>query len=97
MQRSIIVALVAAAANAVDLNTFKFMQYLSKFNKSYATIEEFNMRLENFMKIDQFIQEWNADTNNTHTVGHNMLSDWTVEERAKLTQLGKGSSSKNVR
>ena len=96
MKQSIILALVAVA-NAVDSNTFKYMEYMSKFNKSPATIEEFNMRLSNFLKTDAFVQEWNADLTNTHVVGHNFLSDWTAEEKAQLTQLGKGKSFKNNR
>ena len=94
--KSIILALVAIS-NAVDTNTYKYMQYMSQFNKSPATVEEFNMRLANFLEADAFIQEWNADPTNTHVVGHNFLSDWTAEEKAKLTQLGKGTSFKNER
>jgi hypothetical protein len=54
------------------------------------------MRLSNFLETDAFIQEWNADSSNTHTVGHNVLSDWTIEEKAKLTTLGKGKTFKNA-
>jgi hypothetical protein len=43
------------------------------------------MRLENFVKIDNFIDEWNANKENTSTVGHNFLSDWTTDEKKKLT------------
>ncbi len=96
MKQSITLTLVAVA-NAVDSNTFKYMEYISKFNKSPATIQEFNMRLSNFLETDAFIQEWNGDVTNTHVVGHNFLSDWTAEEKAKLTQLGKGTSFKNNR
>ena len=35
------------------------------------------MRLENFIAVDMFIEEWNAKEDKTHTVGHNLLSDWT--------------------
>jgi hypothetical protein len=94
MNKSIVLALVAVA-NAVDSNSFKYMQYISKFNKSPATIEDFNMRLSHFLETDKFIEEWNADLSNTHRVGHNVISDWTPEERAKLTQLGKGKTFKN--
>lgn len=96
MKQSIILALVAVA-NAVDSNTFKYMEYMSKFNKSPATVEEFNMRLSNFLEIDTFIQEWNADLTHTHVVGHNFISDWTAEEKTKLTQLSKGLTFENPR
>jgi len=55
------------------------------------------MRMRHFAASDAFIEEWNADTTNTHRVGHNFLSDWTAEEKAKLTQLGKGSNFENPR
>jgi C1A family cysteine protease len=45
------------------------------------------MRLENFLAIDKFIEEWNADTSNTSTVGHNFMSDWTREEKKRLNGL----------
>ena len=35
--------------------TSKFMQYLSQQNKSYGSVEEFEMRLHNFVKTDEFI------------------------------------------
>jgi hypothetical protein len=38
------------------------------------------MRQELFAKRHEFIQAFNADTNNTSRVGHNFLSDWTAEE-----------------
>ncbi len=92
MKQNLILALVAAA-NAVDSRTFRYMEYISQHNKSPATIEEFNMRMSNFLEIDSFIQEWNADTTHTHVVGHNNFSDWTAEERTKLTKLVKGTNS----
>ncbi len=64
------------------------MQYISKMNKSPTTIEDFNMRMSLFLTTDSFIQEWNADLANTHTVGHNFMSDWTAEEKKVLTKLG---------
>jgi len=60
------------------------MQYLSKENKSYADLEEFNMRLANFAAIEDFINEWNSNPENTSTVGHNFMSDWTAAEKKVL-------------
>jgi len=57
------------------------MQYLANQSKSYNSIEEFDMRLQNFIAIDKFIEEWNAQEDKTHTVGHNFLSDWTQNEK----------------
>ena len=36
------------------------MKYLSDQNKSYSNIEEFNLRLANFIQTDLFVEEWNA-------------------------------------
>ena len=81
MKQTLILALIAVA-NAMDLNTFKYMKYISEFNKSPGSVEEFNMRMRNFVASDSFIEEWNADLTNTHRVGHNFLSDWTAEEKS---------------
>ena len=96
MKQTLILALVAAA-NAVDLNTYKYMKYISEFNKNPGTVGEFNMRMRNFAETDAFIEEWNADPTNTHRVGHNFISDWSAEEKEKLTQLGKGKNFVNPR
>jgi hypothetical protein len=67
--------------SAIDTNTHKYMHYLSKQNKNYKTVEEFEQRLQNFIATDKFIEEWNANEEKTHTVGHNFLSDWSQAER----------------
>lgn len=73
--------LIASAATALNPAGFKFMQYLAKHGKNYGTIEEFNLRLENFAKVDAFIEEWNSNKELTSNVGHNFLSDWTDDEK----------------
>jgi hypothetical protein len=42
------------------------------------------MRFANFVAIDDFITEWNSNPENTSTVGHNFLSDWTAAEKKAL-------------
>ena len=54
---------------------FKFQQYLSEHGKSYRTVEEYEYRLENFMKKDAFIN-WHNASGESYTVGHNKFSDW---------------------
>lgn len=46
------------------------------------------MRLQNFVNIDMFIEQHNADVNKTSTVGHNFLSDWTADEKKRLNGYG---------
>ena len=42
-------ALGVATASAVSTHEFKFMEFVAKHNKEYKTVEEFNMRFENYM------------------------------------------------
>jgi len=79
--RSLVISALVGAAAAYDDTTVNFMKYLSQQNKSYGSLEEFNMRLANFARTDEFILKWNADGDNTSTVGHNFFSDMTNEER----------------
>ena len=58
------------------------MQYLSKHNKSYPSLDEFNQRLQNFARVDAFIEEWNSNEENSSKVGHNYFSDLSDEERS---------------
>lgn len=50
-------------------------------------MEEFDMRMKHFLETDAFIEEWSADPTKTSSVAHNLFSDWTKEEKAKLTSL----------
>ena len=87
MFKSFAAVALAGVVSAVDLQTFEFMQYVSKFGKSYTNVEEFNLRLSLFTVRDKIIKEWNADFTNTSRMGHNFLSDWTEAEQAKLRGL----------
>jgi len=89
--RSFAALALAGAASAVSLETYEFMQYVSKFGKNYDTLEEFNMRMELFTTIDKEIKEWNATEGITSTMGHNYLSDYTQEEKKALRGLAQSS------
>ena len=74
----------AAAFNA-DLQE-KFVNWATKFNKNYTTFEDFTHRFNNWYKQHELIEEFNSKPNQTATLGHNHLSDWTDEEyKALLT------------
>ena len=76
----------AVSATAMDQNDFKFMRFIVEYGKEYATVEEYNMRKENFMFMDAEIVRHNREqTTSTH--GHNFMSDWTREEYQKLLGL----------
>jgi len=65
---------------------FDFVQYIAKHGKSYADVEEFNLRSQLFAKFDAEVKLHNA-TETTSTHGHNFLSDWTAEEKTRLLGL----------
>ena len=59
MKRLLVIAILEAV-QGFNIYSQKYMQYLSQQGKSYNSIEEFNMRLENFIITDKLIEEWNA-------------------------------------
>ena len=52
---------------------------MAKHGKSYPTEEEYQMRLEIFVKNIKFIEEHDPEVEG-HTVALNEMSDWTDEE-----------------
>ena len=70
----------AVNAGLIDANDFKFMQFIAMHNKQYDTVEEFSSRKAHFLKTDEFILQWNAQEDKTHTAGHNFMSDFSREE-----------------
>ncbi len=60
---------------------FSYATYLSKFNKTYNSVTEFEKRKNFFAETQAFIKQHNNDPKQTFTVGHNMFSDMTTQER----------------
>ena len=58
----------------------KFEEWMKKFNKSYATVEEKKKRQKIFSDNDRFIEWHNTAQGFTYTVAHNNFSDMTSEE-----------------
>ena len=82
--KTFIFAATAAAASALNASEFQFMSFAAEHNKSYETVEEFQMRAALFAETEAFIQEHNTQNNN-YTVGHNQFSDMTdMERKARL-------------
>lgn len=70
-----------ASAEVMHMNEFEFMKYISVHNKSYGTREEYNARLANFIRSDDYIKMVNAPSSgSTHRAGHNKFSDWSEAE-----------------
>jgi len=75
----------ALGSNGVMLEEdYKFMEFVSFHGRSYATKAEFNFRMNIFKNNLKFVQEFNADENNTHTVEINHFSDRTPQEMKKM-------------
>jgi len=88
--RSIFAAGLVAAVMAEKMNPveYEFMKWISTWNKTYHTREEYVARLGIWLEVDAFIKEVNApDSEHTHTAGHNKFSDFTREEFSKMTNL----------
>ena len=74
----------AAVATKFDMQlNMEFMEYVSAYNKSYLTTEEFEARKDLFATIDAEIKEHNA-TDSLYELGHNEFSDWTKYEKDML-------------
>jgi len=58
----------------------KFEEWMKKFNKNYATVEEKKRRQKIFSDNDRFIEWHNSAQGFTYTVAHNNFSDMTSEE-----------------
>merc|ERR1712195_470372 len=66
------------------------MSFIAMMNKSYATREEYTVRLARFLYADAHIKKVNAPNSGyTHTAAHNKFSDWTEEEFERLMTLDK--------
>lgn len=69
--RTFVALALSAAHSALDSQYLAFTNYLSQYGKSYATLEEFNLRMALYDAKDAIIQEWNARQNVTSQMGHN--------------------------
>jgi len=67
----------------MDTSDFEFMKFLSKYGKSYDTVEEFVARKELYLLKDVIIKAHNARPSN-FSMGHNKFSDYNQEEMNKL-------------
>ena len=63
---------------------FKFIQHVTEYNLTYATVSEFEARKALFTQKDAILAEINSNPENTFTVGHNKFSTWTDAEFGRL-------------
>lgn len=77
---------IAALLGLVSANEAEFMEYINEYGKSYATREEYQFRLIEYLKTDAAIKALN-EQNLTSVHGHNQFSDMTKEEYRKRLGL----------
>lgn len=70
-----------------------YMQFVAEWGRSIGTIEEYEFRRDLFMITDSIIAEHNA-TKSSWKLGHNYMSDWTEDEKARMRGY-KGQPSEN--
>ncbi len=79
---SVLIGAVAATASSSD--ELKFMEYITQFGKSYATIAEYQFRFDQFARNHNEVLSHNADSSKSFSLGYNKMSDWTTEEYKNL-------------
>jgi hypothetical protein len=57
---------------------------LTKYGKSYASVEEHDLRKSLFLNNDKMMNRWNAQEGVTHRLSHSKMSDWTDEEYQRI-------------
>ena len=78
-------AALASAATAISADELNFLNYAARFNKVYEEIEEFALRLEQFVRWDMIINDHNYSNDSENFIlGHNQFSDWTNAEYASI-------------
>ena len=79
------IAALASAAAAISADELEFLNYAARFNKVYEEIEEFALRLEQFVRWDRIINDHNySNESENFKLGHNQFSDWKDAEYASI-------------
>ena len=81
--KSFAAAGLIGVASAISQTNFDYLQYMAKFNKEVKTIEELAMRVKNFVRTHEFIENHNASGANW-TAAHNQFSDMAHVEYKQM-------------
>ena len=76
-------------SNAITEAEREFMNFISKFHRTYGTKEEYNFRLSVFEENYNKYQQHNSEEGHTYTLGITHMADWTEYEYKML--LGRRS------
>ena len=72
----------------------RFQAHMNEHGLSFATSDEYNLRLNLFAEKDAFINEHNAQ-NGSYMLAHNKFSTWTAEEFTSIMG-GRQGPQKNI-
>ena len=65
---------------------FHYLQWIAKFGRQHADVEDFLARLDRFAFVHNWIEEHNASGANW-VAGHNQFSDWHRSEYKQMLGL----------
>ena len=83
MKTAFAAGLLASVSLAFSADEMNFLQFMVKYGKQYASMEEYNLRKELFDAKDLLIRAHNSRPAN-FSLGHNKFSDWTKAEMEKM-------------
>jgi C1A family cysteine protease len=83
-------------SDILSAHDYKFMEFITKHGRSYATKAEFQYRSKVFKQTMAEIESHNSE-NGTSTVGINFLADRTPEERKRLNGYKGEKMTSNVK
>jgi C1A family cysteine protease len=63
---------------------YKFMKWITQYNKPYQTVEEYVERFANWVRAEEEINQWNRQHFITSYQGHNEYSDLSQAEWEKM-------------
>jgi C1A family cysteine protease len=95
-----VAALVGLASASTELLTsedYKFMEYVSKFGRTYGTVAEYNFRKEQFKTRIAVHAEHNSQNGVTSYQGVNFLTDRTDEEIKKMNGFKMSETANNTK
>jgi len=90
-----LIIFILFALLAISFATTEFRQFTKKYNKNFATPQEFQKRQNIFLANKKFIDEENAK-NHTFTLGINEFADLTHEEFTKYYLMKQFDTTKRV-
>ena len=61
-----------------------FLRHVAEYNLTYATLAEYEARLEIFSEKHAFIEAHNSRSDVSYTMAHNHMSTWTDAEYSRL-------------